>query len=276
MGSPGDGGTDVREGNVTVEGGARLWYRAEGPAGAPALLLSNSLGTDLRLWDPQVPALAARFHVVCYDSRGHGRSDAPPGPYTLDMLGRDALDLLDALAIERAHVCGLSLGGMVALWLAIHHPARVGRVVLANTGARIGSEASWDERVAAVRAGGMRAIRDTVVGRFLSERFRAEHPEETARIAAMLEVTPAEGYIGACAALRDADLRERFAGVHAPALVLGGALDQSTPPELAHALHAGIAGSELHLFDGVAHLSNVERPEEFTSRMVEFLAESGT
>ena len=145
--------------HVAVDDGVRLAYRADGPEEAPALVFSNSLGMDLRMWDSQLAAFAGRFRVVRYDSRGHGRSDVPAGPYTLERLGRDLLALLDALETERAHICGLSLGGITAQWLAVYHPQRVVRAVFANTAARIGSEASWDERVAAVRAGGLRSIR---------------------------------------------------------------------------------------------------------------------
>src|SRR5262249_35102489 len=153
----------------------------------------NSLGTDLGMWDPQMPVFAERFRVIRYDARGHGRSDASAGPYTLERLSLDLIALLDALDIARAHVCGLSLGGLVAQWVAVYRPDRVNRRVLATPASRIGSATTWAERIAAVRAGGMGAVRDAVVARFLSERFRREHPEETGRIAEMVEATPAEG-----------------------------------------------------------------------------------
>jgi 3-oxoadipate enol-lactonase len=251
--------------------GARLFYRIDGRQDAPPVVFSNSLGTDLRVWEPQIPAFAQRFRVVRYDSRGHGRSDVPPGPYTLELLGRDALAVLDALAIERAHFCGLSLGGMVALWVAIHHPERVMRAVFANTAARIGTEASWTARIRAVETGGMDAIRDVVVNRLLSSAFRARHPEVTAEIARMLVATPPRGYIAACEALRDADLRAEIARIGVPSLILGGALDEATPPDQARELHALIMGSRLHVFQQAAHLSNIEQAAAFDASVVGFL-----
>lgn len=248
----------------------RLRYRDEGPREAPAIVFSNSLGTDLRMWAPQARTLAGGFRVVRYDTRGHGRSDAPPDPYTLDQLGGDLLALLDALDIAHAHVCGLSLGGMTALWLAAHHPERIARAVFANTAARIGSQESWEARIALVREGGMAAVREMAVPRFFSAAFRAQHPDLTRRIGAMLESTPPDGYIGCCEALRDADLHAALARIAAPSLVIGGALDESTPPAQAHALHAALPASELLIFPDTAHLSNLEQAEPFTARLRTF------
>lgn len=268
----GDDGEAVQDDGAYVSvGGIRLHYRLDGPPDTPPIVFSNSLGTDLRMWERQISALAQRFRVICYDSRGHGRSDAPAGPYTLDLLGRDLLGLLDALGIERAHLCGLSLGGMVAQWMAIHHPERVQRLVLANTAARIGSEASWTERIQAVTAGGMSAIRDVVVARFLSPTFRGAHPDVTHWLASMVEATPLQGYIAACAALRDADLSTQVGRIRVPTLIVGGALDQSTPPDQARELHAAISDSKLLIFDEAAHLSNVEQADAFNTSLVEFL-----
>jgi 3-oxoadipate enol-lactonase len=192
---------------IVTDDGVRLHYRIDGPPDGPPLLFVNSLGTDLRMWDPQVDLLADDLRVIRYDSRGHGRSDAPSGEYTVERLALDALALLDALDVERATICGLSLGGIVALWLAIYRPARVGRLVLANTAARIGTDENWRARTAAVEAGGMAAIRDAVLARFLSRDFRQRNPDVAERIGDMVLSTPAHGYIAACAALRDADLR---------------------------------------------------------------------
>lgn len=252
--------------------GARLWYHVEGPAGAPVALFSNSLGTNLRMWDAQAQAFAGRFRVVRYDSRGHGRSDAPPGPYTLDLLALDALALLDYLNVERVHVCGLSLGGMVALWLAANHPQRIDRVVFADTAAKIGNEERWTSRIAAVRAGGMRAIRDGVVAGFLSEPFRQRRPDIAQMIGDMLEEAPPEGYIATCEALREADLRAALARIAAPALILVGSRDESTPPTQARELHDAIAGSQLVILDGAAHLANVEQPDAFNAHALAFLS----
>jgi 3-oxoadipate enol-lactonase len=179
--------------------------------------------------------------------------------------------LLDGLGIDRAHVCGLSLGGMVALWLAIHRPERVSRAVLANTAARIGTVESWSARIAAVELGGMAAIRDTVLERFLSEGFRQREPELTRAVAEMVLATPTAGYVGCCAALRDADLRNLVSTIEAPSLVIGGELDEATPPAQAEDLHAGIVPSELMVIPNVAHLSNLEAPDLFNRRVREHL-----
>jgi 3-oxoadipate enol-lactonase len=257
--------------SAQTDDGIRLHHRVDGPADAPVLLFVNSLGTDLRMWEPQAAALADRFRIVRYDSRGHGRSDAPPGPYSLERLALDALALLDALDVERAHICGLSLGGMVGLWLAIHRPSRIGRAVFANTAARIGSDATWSARIEAVQAGGMPAIHDAVLARFLSAGFRASSPETTRTVGEMLLATPPHGYIGCCAALRDADLRHLASTIEAPSVVIGGELDEATPPAQAEDLHGAIVPSDLMVIPGVAHLSNLEVPDLFNRRVLDLL-----
>lgn len=252
-----------------------LAYRVDGPAAAPALVFSNSLGTDWRMWDAQAAALIGRFRVVRYDTRGHGQSGVPAAPATIMRLGQDLLALLDHLQIERAHVCGLSLGGLTALWLAARHPERLQRLVLADTAARIGSTAGWEARIAAVRAGGMEAVRDAVVARFLSAAFRARRPDVTQAVSAMLTGTDPVGYMAACAALRDADLRAAVPTIRVPALIMAGALDAATPPAQAKALHSDLAGSELIIFPDAAHLANIEQPEAFTAALLTFLTAAG-
>jgi 3-oxoadipate enol-lactonase len=252
--------------------GVHLACRVDGPgAGAPTVVLLHSLGTHLGMWEPQVAPLARRFRVVRYDCRGHGASDVAAGPLTIERLGRDVVALLDHLAIERAHLCGISLGGLTALWLAVHHPERLDRIVLANTGARVGSAESWDARIAAIERGGMAAIRDAVLARWVGPEFRAAHPDAARALGEMLDHTPVAGYVAACRALRDADLRAEAHAVRAPTLVVAGGLDESTPPALGEALHAAIAGSLLVVLPGAAHLSNVERPDEFTAIVARFL-----
>jgi len=197
--------------------------------------------------------------------------DAPPGPYGVERLGQDAIALLDGLGIERASVCGLSVGGLVALWLAIHRPGRIERAIFANTAARIGSVEGWSARIEAVQSGGMAAICDAVVARFLSAAFRERQPDRAEEISAMPLATPPEGYIGACAALRDADLRNLVSTIEARSLVIGGELDEATPPAQAEDLHAEIVPSELMVIPGVAHLSNLEAPDLFNRRVLELL-----
>ena len=247
-----------------------MHHRSDGPAGAPALMLSCSLGTDLGLWDPQVPALARRFRVVRYDTRGHGASPVTPGPYDVALLARDALALLDELGIAQADFCGLSLGGQVGLWLAVHAPQRLRRLVVANTGPRIGTVDAWNARFAAVRRGGVAAVADGAVARWFTPEFRARAPAEVDRLRRMLLATPAEGYVGACAAVRDLDLRDAVAGIRVPTLVVTGSADVATSPADAHALAGAIPGARCVELPA-AHLSNIEAPAEFTDAVIEFL-----
>jgi 3-oxoadipate enol-lactonase len=260
---------------LTVDDGERLSYRLDGPENAPVLALVHALGTNLGVWAPQMDALSARFRVLRHDMRGHGRSALSPGPVTIERLGRDLLALFDRLDIMRAHVCGLSLGGMVTLWLAAQHPERVDRAVLADTAARIGSVDSWEERIAQVRSGGMASIREAAVARFLGESYRLGHPDVARALGEMLEATSPAGYIAACAALRDADLRPSIDEIRTPSLIIVGALDPSTPPAQSRELHEAIRGSELEIIDAAAHLSNVEQAAVFTDHLLRFLDVGG-
>ncbi len=254
-----------------LSNGVRLAYRIDGAEDAPTLVMVNSLGTNLHMWDSQVTQLSQSLRIVRYDARGHGASEVPAGYYSVEQLGRDLLALLDTLQLENAHICGHSLGGATALWLTAQYPDRVTSAIFANTGARIGSEESWKTRINAVRAGGMAAILDAVLARFLSAEFRQRDPETTQLIRAMIEATDPTGYIGACAALRDADLREMVRTIRVPALIIAGELDESTPPAQSHELHSTIAGSQQVMICGVAHLSNVEQPEVFNQHVLAFL-----
>ncbi len=251
--------------------GCRLSFSVEGPDAQPVLLLSNALGTTSGLWDRQVAAFSRAFRVVRYDTRGHGRSSAPPGEYTLDQLGRDALGILDAVGARSAHVCGSSLGGMTAMWLGIHRPARVGRLVLSNTAARIGTTEMWDERIAQVRTRGMTAIADATAARWFTDDFRMCHPDVVAPFTAMVAGCSPDGYAGCAAALRDADLREEVGAITAPVLVVTGASDPATPPSDGAFLCARITGARLVEL-GTAHLSNIEAANAFTAAVMEFLA----
>jgi 3-oxoadipate enol-lactonase len=251
--------------------GVGIAYRLDGADTAEAVVLINSLGTDLSLWDPQMEELTRHFRVVRYDCRGHGESDVPWIPTSIGRLGADLVALLDHLNVERAHLCGISLGGFTALWVAAYHADRVARAVFANTAARLGSTQSWDERIRAVRAGGMAAISETVVGRFLGAPFRAAHPDVTRRITDMVEATSADGYVAVCAALREADLRDVVSRIRAPSLIIAGELDQSTPLRQSQELHTFIEGSELVVLPDAAHLTNVEQAEKFTPIVTTFL-----
>ena len=253
--------------------GMRLAYQVDGSVDAPPLVLVNSLGTDLRMWQPLLPLLTQHLRVIRYDVRGHGQSALASAPYTIQELGSDLLALLNTLQIERANMCGLSLGGMIALWFVAQYPQRVQRAVFANTSARIGSRQSWEARIAAVRDGGMPAIREAVLARFLSAGYRQEHPETVEKLEAMLLALNPQGYIAACEVLRKTDLRELAPTIMVPALILTGELDESVPSAQSQELHATIAGSQFFLFSQVAHLSCLERPEAFSQLLLAFVAE---
>jgi 3-oxoadipate enol-lactonase len=250
--------------------GARVSYSIDGPADGAPLLLINSIGSTRAMWDRNVPALAAHFRVIRYDARGHGASSVPEGDYSIERLGRDAEAVLDAAAAPSAHICGISLGGLTAMWLAVFAPGRVARLVLANTAARIGSAESWTERIALVKATGMRAAADIAIPNWFTPEFAAREPDTVQRFRTMLESCPVPGYLGCCAALRDADLREAIAGISAPALVIGGLRDRSTTIDAARFLRETIPGARIAELD-TAHLSNVERADEFSRAILQFL-----
>jgi 3-oxoadipate enol-lactonase len=252
--------------------GLRLHFQLDGPAGAPVLVLSNSLGTDLHMWDPQMSALAQDYRVLRYDTRGHGKSSVLPGQYTVAQLGSDVIALLDSLDIRKAHFCGLSMGGMTGLWLGANHPARLRSLALCNTAAKIGTADSWNERIATVRREGMHAVVAAVLERWFTPGFREREPATVAWVAAMLESTPPEGYAANCAAVRDMDQRDQLSRIAARTLVIVGAHDTSTPPQDGRAVASAIPGSRLVELDA-AHLSNIERGAEFTAALTAFLSE---
>lgn len=250
--------------------GVTINYSIEGPANAPVLLMSNSLGTSLEMWDPQARALSDEFRVLRYDTRGHGRSSAPPGPYSIAQLGEDMRNLLDHLDIERAHVCGLSMGGITAMWFAIQYPERIDRLVLSNTAAWIGPASNWTERAAAVERNGVASIAAAVVARWLTPAYAAAHPDHVASLEAMLGAMPAAGYAANCLAVRDSDLRTAIGGIRAPTLVISGSADVPTPPVDGRFLASRIVGAGYAELDA-AHLSNQELPEQFSNLLRAFL-----
>ena len=250
--------------------GARISYVAEGSPDAPALLLINSIASTRDMWARQLPAFAGTYRVIRYDARGHGRSSAPRGDYAVGDLGGDALAILDDLGIDAAHVCGISLGGLTGMWLGVNAPDRVRSLVLANTAARIGTVEGWNERIALVRANGMTPIADMTMPRWFSPEFRERDPETVHVFRAMIQSTSADGYLGCCAALRDADLRDAIAAIACPVLAIAGSTDPATTPEGLHFIHQRIRGSQLVTLE-TAHLSNVERAEEFTAAVRAFL-----
>jgi 3-oxoadipate enol-lactonase / 4-carboxymuconolactone decarboxylase len=245
-------------------------HRLEGPEGAPVLMFANSLGTTLEMWDAQASALSDRYRVLRFDTRGHGRSPIPPGPYTVGDLAGDALALLDRLGIARVMFCGLSLGGAVGMTLALHAPERLERLVLCCTGLELGPPEPWHERAATVRAEGMAAIAPAGMERWFTP---AADPELVARFDAMLRACDPGGYAAGCEALAAYDVRGALGGVHIPTLTIAGADDPVAPPAKLDAIRAEIRGSRGTVIDGGRHLVNAERAEPFTRDLKAFLAD---
>lgn len=250
--------------------GCPIAYRMDGPAGAPVLLLSNSLGVNLDMWQPQMSALTAHFRVLRYDVRGHGQSGVTPGGYSIDRLGRDVIELLDALAIERVAYCGLSLGGMIGQWLGVRESERITRLVLANTASFMGPPSNWDARIETARRAGLASLTTATLGRWFTAEFREANKDAVARVEAMLLATDPQGYAGCCAAIRDMDMRRMVTLVKAPTLVIAGTRDAATPIEESRALASAIPHAELAMLPA-AHLSNVEQPLGFSAAVCTFL-----
>ncbi len=254
----------------TNANGARFHYRLDGPADAPVVVLSNSLGTNLAMWDAQIPALAQKFRVLRYDSRGHGQSDVTPGPYTIEALGRDVIGLLDALQIPTAHYCGISVGGLLGQWLGINASKRFKSLTVCNTAARIGTMDGWNTRIAAVKESGLAPIADGVVSRWFTEDFAKRAPAQVELARQMLLHSPPEGYVATCAAIRDEDLREAVFRVNLPTLVISGARDVATTPSDGRFIAEKVPGAQ-YLELNAAHLSNIEAAEPFTDALLKFL-----
>jgi 3-oxoadipate enol-lactonase len=255
-----------------ADDGCRIAYRYLPKAGKPVLVLSPSLGTAMALFDPQIPALEAAFSVLCYDPRGHGASDVPQGAYSLDRLGRDVLNLLDHLKVERVHFAGVSLGGMTGQWLGYRAPERIGALILANTSAYMGPPSGWADRINLVLQSGMATMKDAVLERWFTASFRTSGTTAIQPVRAMLEATDPSGYAGCCAAIRDMDLRPTASLISCPSLVIAGLQDAATPPAHAEFLAQTIPGAKLVELDA-AHLSNLELPNQFSAAVVDFLAD---
>jgi 3-oxoadipate enol-lactonase len=254
-----------------VSSAVAVHHVVEGPAEAPALVLSNSLGSTLGVWDRQMAALTRHFRVIRYDLRGHGASPVPTGPYDISDLGADVLALLDGLGVGRAHVGGLSIGGQVAMWLAANAPDRVERLVLCCTSPRFEPPEAWAARAATVRAEGAAAVADAVVSRWFTPAFAERFPELVREMRDMIAGTPAEGYAACCGVVERADLRPRLTSIQAPTLVIAGADDPAAPPEQAERIAAAVPRSRLAVVQHAAHLANVERPDEVNALILEHL-----
>ncbi len=255
--------------------GAVLHHSITGADSKPALVFANSLGTDFRIWGGVVEAVARDFRVVRYDKRGHGLSEAPPAPYPLSDHVADLAGLLDLLEIRGALLVGLSVGGMIAQALAAARPDLARALVLCDTAHRIGPPDMWDQRIAAIRAGGIEALAEPILERWFSARFRAERPAELAGWRNMLIRTPVEGYVGTCATIRDADLTDAAKTLRVPALCVVGTEDGATPPALVRSLADLIPNSRFTTIDGVGHLPCVEAPDGLAHLIDDFAREAG-
>ena len=248
----------------------RMHYQLDGPAGTATLVLSNSLGTNLSLWEPQLPVFARDFRVLRYDSRGHGQTSATPVEYSVELLARDVLQLLDALNLDRVHFCGLSIGGMTGMWLGVNSPDRLLKLVLCNTAPKIGNADGWNARIKAVRESATKAVSESVIERWFTADFRAKNPDLVAKTKAMIDGTSTDGYAGSCAAVRDFDFSAKVGQIKAPTLVIAGTHDAAVPPadarKLAHAI-PGARYTEL----SAAHISNIEDAANFTAEVSAFL-----
>ncbi|VVE49417.1 3-oxoadipate enol-lactonase [Pandoraea pneumonica] len=260
---------------MTVErlidvGDATLRVAIDGADHAPALVLSNSLGTTLEMWAPQVSALARDFRVIRYDTRGHGGSSVTPGPYNIAQLGRDVVALLDALGIARASLAGVSMGGMTGMWLGIHAPERLDRLAIVCSSAHIGGEDGWNTRIRAVQADGMGAVTDAVVSRWFTPSYPQREPATVDGMKAMFRSLSPEGYAAACGAVRDMNQLDEIAAIKAPTLVITGSEDMATPPAMSTAIVERIAGAQQVIVPG-AHLSNIECAQAVTTALSSFL-----
>jgi 3-oxoadipate enol-lactonase len=253
--------------------GIALYYEIHGRQGAPWLVLSHSLACSVRMWDPQIEALAGRYRILAFDTRGHGASDAPRGPYTLEMLADDLKGLLDALKISGAHFCGLSMGGMIGQTIALKHPGIFASLTLADTTSRYPAEAwpVWQERIRTAESQGMAPLVAPTLERWFTEPFRRARPEIVQRIAALIGSTPVAGYVGCSHAIPRINLSSRLKEIRCPALVLVGEQDPGTPVAMAQEIHENLPGSKLVVLPQAAHLASVEQAEAFNRALVEFL-----
>ncbi|MBR0869430.1 3-oxoadipate enol-lactonase [Bradyrhizobium tropiciagri] len=257
---------------IEVEPGVRL--AVEAPVidrGKPIVMLSNSIGADLSMWDELLARLAGSVNFVRYDTRGHGGSDVPAGPYSLERLGRDAVAILDALEIDRAVFCGLSLGGLTGMWLGANHAERLSGLVLANTAANFPPASLWQDRAASVRAGGMGSLVAATLDRWFTKSFQARSPQRMAELAAMIGATPSEGYAACCEVLAAADMKPRLGEIACPVQVICGAHDPSTPPARGEEIVAGVKGATMVTLDA-AHISAIEAADAFAHELTQFLS----
>lgn len=257
---------------VQAADGCPIHYEVEGPADAPALMLCNSLGTDLRMWDDQAAVWSRHFRLIRYDRRGHGQSGAPRGPYTMDMLGRDALAVADAAGARTFNWCGLSMGGMVGQWMGANARDRVLRLVLSNTHYHYADKQPWHDRMKFAEDKGLAALSGPQMERWFTKEFRERSPAAVSRVVQMFTATSLDGFLGCCAAVRDMDFRASTPTIEAPTLVIVGSKDPATLPEYGEAIHKMIKGSKLVSLEA-AHLSNIEQPKAYAEAVLSFLSQ---
>jgi 3-oxoadipate enol-lactonase len=255
---------------INADDGCPINVELTGPDGAPALMLSNSLGTNLHMWDDQVGEWSKHYRVIRYDRRGHGRSGVPAGPYSMERFGRDVISVLDALKVKKTNWCGLSMGGMVGQWLGANAPDRVEKLILSNTNSYYADKAPWADRIKFVRENGLAKMVDPNMERWFTAGFRARAPEVIAHMKAMFLATDPAGYIACCEAIRDMDFRASNPSIKAPTLVIVGAQDPATPPAQGEAIAKQIPGAKLASIDA-AHIANLEQPKQYAETVLNFL-----
>jgi 3-oxoadipate enol-lactonase len=250
--------------------GCPIHVEVEGPEHAPVLMLSNSLGTTLHMWDDQVKPFTEHLRLVRYDRRGHGQSGVPSGPYSIERLGRDAVAIMDGLGLKTVNWCGLSIGGMVGMWLGTNVPQRIDKLILSNTACYMPARDLWDERIKTARERGMAPLVEATLERWFTKEFREREPETMARMRAMVLSTPPEGYASCGEAIRDMDQRETIARIPVPTLIIAGRHDPATTVESAEFIRNQIAGASVAVLDA-AHISNMERPDAYARTVLGFL-----
>jgi 3-oxoadipate enol-lactonase len=262
--------------NITVNG-ISVHYTLEGPASGPVITMSNSLASNLSMWEPQMPVLTSRYRVLRYDTRGHGGTEATAGPYSLDELSEDVRALLRALGITRTHFIGLSMGGMIGQIIAIKYPQMLQSLVLCDTMSRVPTEAKpmWDDRIHTAETGGMEPLVEPTLARWFTEPFRQKSSPVLDQVRTMIRSTPPRGYTGCCHAIAALNLTNHLKAITLPTLIIVGEDDPATPVAASHVIHEQIRGSELVILKSAAHLSNLEQPEAFNQALTAFLPKVG-
>jgi 3-oxoadipate enol-lactonase len=251
--------------------GCAIYYEAEGLQDAPVLILSNSIGTNLHMWDDQAPVLSKKFRLVRYDRRGHGKSGAPKGPYTMERLARDTVAVADAVGAKKFSLCGLSLGGMVGQWLGTNMPERLNKLIVSNTNFYYADKQAWDDRIKLVSEKGMEGLATPMMERWFPPEFRASAGDKVAAVRAMFVATPVDGFVGCAYAIRAMDFRESNKRISVPTLVMVGAKDVATIPAYGEEMTRQIKGSKLVSIPDAGHIANIANPKAYTDAVLAFM-----